>query len=171
MTESFRLTARRIPTGTRSEWTRRFRLKKPLPLIIERKGQKIEKEIVPRKVLISGGQEIGELDIQPDMGAMPTVVSAVEPNTPAAEAGMQADDVILAVNGEPLRSPQQLGAAIQENKEAPITLLIERNGQQKELTAQARELSDGRTAARFRLRARENASSKSDGCERGELRF
>ena len=89
------------------------------------------------------------MDFAPDLGASPTVISAIEPGTPAAEAGMQAGDVILAVNGETLRSPQQLGAAIQDNKEAPITLLIERNGQQQELTAQARELSDGRTRLGF----------------------
>ena len=117
---------------------------KPIPMVVERQGQKIPLQIVPRKEMIAGNQEVGELDFRPDMGASPTVISAVEPGAPAAEAGVQPGDIILAVNDETLRSPQQFGAAIQAGKDAPIKLKIERNGQTMELTVQPKLLADGK---------------------------
>ena len=117
---------------------------KPIPVTVERLGKKIDLQVVPRKVMISGGQEVGELDFRPDLGASPTVIGNVEPGTPAADAGIQSGDIVLAVNGETLRSPQQFGAAIQENKDAPIKLTIERDGQTMDLTAQPKLLDDGK---------------------------
>jgi S1-C subfamily serine protease len=41
-----------------------------------------------------------------------TAVSLVEPKTPAARAGLQAGDIIVAVNGSPVASASELGRAL-----------------------------------------------------------
>jgi regulator of sigma E protease len=116
---------------------------KPVPVTIERNGQRIQKEIVPRKETIMGGQEVGILDIEPDLGAMPVIVGTVTPDTPAAEAGLQPGDRIAAINGVTLRNMQQVSALVQQYKAEPIRLAVEREGKMIELTAQVRKLADG----------------------------
>src|SRR2546428_264236 len=60
---------------------------------------------------------------------------AVEPNTPAAEAGLKAGDRIVSVNGEPVKSAEQVTQYIREHKGLPITLRVERNGSMVDITA------------------------------------
>lgn len=61
---------------------------------------------------------------------------AVEPNSPAAKAGIEAGDIITAVNGQPINATNDLGDIIdQHNVGDTITLTINRNGQ--EITLQA----------------------------------
>jgi regulator of sigma E protease len=69
------------------------------------------------------------------------VVREVVPNSPAAEAGLRAGDRIVAVNGEPVKSAEQVTQTIREHKGQPITLRVERNGRPFEITATPRLLS------------------------------
>jgi regulator of sigma E protease len=119
-----------------------LRPEQPLPIVVERNGERIPLEIKPGKNM-SSGQPIGELGLEADMGARPVIVGRVEPETPAAEAGMQAGDRIVAVNGTNIRNSQQLLKTVQENKAAPLNLTVEREGRNVELTAQVRKLADG----------------------------
>jgi regulator of sigma E protease len=57
------------------------------------------------------------------------IIDYVEPNTPAAEAGLQANDRVVAVNGINLRNTRQLQKAVQESKGNPLQLTVERNNQ------------------------------------------
>jgi regulator of sigma E protease len=120
----------------------------PLPLEIERNGQRLKLTIKPTPHS-EDGDTVGFLDFFPDYGAVPIVVRAVEPNTPAAEAGLQVGDRIIAVNGEPVKSAEQVTQLIREHKSQPITLRIERNGVQKDITATPRRLGDGRERLGF----------------------
>ncbi|HSK72239.1 MAG TPA: RIP metalloprotease RseP, partial [Pyrinomonadaceae bacterium] len=137
------------PTWRRIQLDAAISPEKPVPVTVERSGQFIQTEIVPRKEMISGGQEVGILDIEPDMGASPVIVGTVEPNTPAEEAGMKSGDRIVAINGTNLRNMQQVGDLVQAGKDQPMRLTIERDGQRQELTAQVRKLSDGRERLGF----------------------
>ncbi|HZH34912.1 MAG TPA: site-2 protease family protein, partial [Pyrinomonadaceae bacterium] len=119
-----------------------LRPEQALPIVVERNGERIPLEIKPGKNM-SSGQPIGELGLEADMGARPVIVGRVEPETPAAEAGMQAGDRIVAVNGTNIRNSQQLLKTVQENKAAPLHLTVEREGRNVELTAQVRKLADG----------------------------
>ncbi len=56
------------------------------------------------------------------------VVTDVDPSGPAAEAGVQPDDVILEVNREPVKSAAELRAALRRSGARPALLLINRDG-------------------------------------------
>ncbi len=61
---------------------------------------------------------------------------AVEPNSPAAKAGIQAEDIILSVNGQKIDSSHDLGTVISQfNVGDTVTLVVNRGGQQITLTA------------------------------------
>jgi len=120
----------------------------PIPLEVERNGQRIKLSIKPTPHT-EEGETAGFLDFLPDYGAVPIVVRAVEPNTPAAEAGLQVGDRFVAVNGEAVKSAEQVTQLIREHKGQPITLRVERKGQPVDITATPRRLSDGRERLGF----------------------
>ncbi len=58
------------------------------------------------------------------------VVAAVDPDGAAAAAGLQADDVILQVNGQAVKDPSELKAALTKVNDRPALLLVARNDAQ-----------------------------------------
>jgi len=60
--------------------------------------------------------------------AQGVVVTDVVPGSPAAEAGIQPDDVILEVNRQPVKSGTDIRAAARESGSRPTLLLISRDG-------------------------------------------
>jgi regulator of sigma E protease len=121
-----------------------------VPIVVERNGQRMSLTITPTKVVDDRGNKLGTLDLEPDMGATPVIVGMVEPNTPAAEAGMQTGDRIIKINDELARNKDQVMQYISDHKAQPLRLTVERqNGERKELTATARRLSDGKERLGF----------------------
>ncbi|MFN2492153.1 MAG: RIP metalloprotease RseP [Pyrinomonadaceae bacterium] len=120
----------------------------PIPVVVERNGQRLTLTLtpVPRT---EDGETAGILDFLPDYGNVPVIVRGVEPNTPAAEAGLKAGDRILAVSGQPVKSAEQVTQFIREHKGQPITLTVSRDRQKLDITATARKLSDGRERLGF----------------------
>ncbi|MGH9968250.1 MAG: RIP metalloprotease RseP, partial [Pyrinomonadaceae bacterium] len=114
-----------------------------LPVVIERNGERLPLTITPTAV-VEEGETAGYLDFVPDYGNLPVVIREVEPNTPAAEAGLQPGDRILAVGGQPVHSAEQVTQFIRDHKAEPIQLTVERNGQRRDVTATPRKLADGR---------------------------
>jgi regulator of sigma E protease len=57
------------------------------------------------------------------------IVDQIAPDSPAAEANLQAGDIIVAVNGEPVESIDEVSAAIQKSLGEPAEILLEREGQ------------------------------------------
>jgi regulator of sigma E protease len=121
----------------------------PLPIVVERNGQRLALTITPT-AHVEDGETAGFLDFVPDYGDVPVVVREVEPSTPAAEAGLQRGDRIMAIGGQPVGSAEQVTQYIHDHKGQPITLGLERSGQRTEITATPRKLSDGRERLGFR---------------------
>ena len=109
----------------------------PSPTVIDVVGQLLETGQVEHAFL---GVEPAELtpqvaerfDIDTDEGVL--VFSVVE-GSPAAQGGLRAGDVIIAVDGEPLRAVEDLLAALRERSPGDrIELDILRRGGQRSLT-------------------------------------
>lgn len=108
-----------------------------IQMTVDRGGQRIPLVIMPKREEV-GGSAVGDVGMIPDAGVEPVEVGVVSPNSPAAESGLQPGDRVLAFNGQTVRNSQELSSQIRENKDAPATLTIERNGQRQNIETQAR---------------------------------
>ncbi|MEY3459644.1 MAG: hypothetical protein RL215_2801, partial [Planctomycetota bacterium] len=68
------------------------------------------------------------------------VVQSVSENSPAAEAGVEPDDVLLSINDQQLRTREQLVEAIAGLQGQAVRLQIIRNGDPLELTVTPRKM-------------------------------
>jgi regulator of sigma E protease len=73
------------------------------------------------------------------------LVSSVSEESPAAQAGFQAGDIFITGNGQPIRNYDELRVIVDENANKPVDFLVDRDGQQVELTTVPRltQLEDG----------------------------
>jgi regulator of sigma E protease len=88
------------------------------------------------------------LDILSELGLVPegpSVVSKVEPGTPAAEAGIKPGDEIISVNGIKVQSGNAVGlyAVLQKSKDATVPITIQRNGETLDLKVTPRLMTGG----------------------------
>src|SRR5271163_5272752 len=95
----------------------------PLTVTVQRGDQTFEKTIVPQPVTTS---EVGSAGWFPED---PVIVGQVEANTPAAKAGLKADDKIVALNGKPLVSLEAMIDGLQQTKASPVDLTVVRSGE------------------------------------------
>src|SRR2546430_15362890 len=104
---------------------------------IERDGKRMPLTLKVTK-RTDGGNEIGELDFQPDSGALPVIVDSLEPNMPAQEVGLRPGDQIVAVDGQLARRRTQVTQYIQDHRDRPTRLTVVRGDGRLELTATPR---------------------------------
>lgn len=73
-----------------------------------------------------------------------TVITSVVPDSPAAAAGLEAGDVIVAIDGRELRSFSDLQRTVSRSPGVELVLTVERDGQRFDVTAtpERRELED-----------------------------
>ena len=69
----------------------------------------------------------------PDMTRV--MLYEITPDSPAAQAGLQADDFILAVDGEPVDSDDEFRSLIQAHLDQPMQLTVQRGDETLEVTA------------------------------------
>lgn len=109
---------------------------KPLSISVERNGQKIDGTITPTN---SGrkGQAFGDVEMKPEVGVEEVIVTNVEDGTPARKAGMESRDKIISVNGTTITNSGKFMTLVQTNKDAPLSVVVERNGERKTLEMSA----------------------------------
>jgi len=95
----------------------------PLTITVQRGNQVFDKTITPKAVTSS---EVGSAGWFPEDSV---VVGRVEPNLPAAKAGIKEEDRIVALNGEPVHSLESVIDSLQQSKDQPVDLTVERGGQ------------------------------------------
>ncbi len=71
-------------------------------------------------------------------GTSGVVITEVDPSGPAAEAGLEANDVILEVNRQPVKSGTELRTAVRASAPRPALLLVMRAGRKIFLAVQPR---------------------------------
>jgi regulator of sigma E protease len=95
----------------------------PLTVTVQRGNQVFEKTLVPKPVTTS---EVGSAGWFPEDSV---VVGRVEPQLPAAKAGIKEEDRIVALNGQPVHSLESVIDSLQQTKEKPVDLTVLRGGQ------------------------------------------
>jgi serine protease Do len=74
-------------------------------------------------------------------GTKGVIVSQVAPNSPAADAGLRAGDVIAQVAGQPVADPETLIRLVRQSSIGrPLTLLIARGGHSQTISVTPREM-------------------------------
>ncbi len=109
---------------------------KEVPIEVERAGQRTSLRITPAKVT-ENGQSGGFLEMSADAGTEPVVVGTIDPTMPAAESGLQPGDWVTSVNDKAIRNSQEMKTLVGEAKDQPINLVINRNGERKEIATRA----------------------------------
>jgi regulator of sigma E protease len=126
------------PSWNRIEDDALLNPEKPLPMVVERNGSPVNLTIAPSKVT-QNGQSGGFLDMEPDTGAEPVVVSNLDPDLPAAGDGVKVGDWITSVNDKTVRNVQEMKGIVAESKDQPIRLAIDRNGEKLTITTRAQQ--------------------------------
>ncbi|HEY2615588.1 MAG TPA: RIP metalloprotease RseP [Chthoniobacterales bacterium] len=104
-----------------------------IPFQVERAGRILNFEVAPRKAPTRGWRRksLRQVMIYP---AVTPLIEKVQPNTPAAAAGLRENDVIVAFNGTPIFHPAALADYIESHGDQPITLRVRRGGEVFETT-------------------------------------
>jgi regulator of sigma E protease len=113
-----------------------------MQVTVDRGGERIPLTVRPTAG-DRDGNRIGEIGLRPEVGAEPVVVGTVQADMPAAAAGLQTGDKALAINGQTIRNSNDAINIIRENKENPVNIVVERNGERKEITIMPRQGDDG----------------------------
>jgi len=66
------------------------------------------------------------------------LVSSVVPGSPAESGGILAGDIFVTANGQPVNGYDALSQVVSANPDQPVTFVVDRDGQQVELTATPR---------------------------------
>jgi regulator of sigma E protease len=89
---------------------------------LNREGRTLSFDVMPSA---EGRYEIGDLGVLPDVSP---IAQKVDPKDPAARGGMQAGDVIYAVNGTRMIFPEDLKDVISKHPGEPIDVEVRRAG-------------------------------------------
>lgn len=108
-------------------------------------GQRVDTKLF---VEAKGGPDNFSLDrvgLVPKMQNVPVKVDALEPNMPAARAGLKPGDAIVTIDGLHLHSVPALLAYLQDQAGKPASLVVNRSGQMIpiQITPQLAEVGDG----------------------------
>ncbi len=110
-------------------------------------------------LLIDTGDKSGEfaptsmahIGLEPQEQPGPMTVQTVEPDTPAAAAGLQTGDKLLSIDGYQPHSVEPLLAYLQDHNGAPSVLKVDRNGQSLTLPIVPKKLNLGTGQAGYHL--------------------
>ncbi|HEU4618582.1 MAG TPA: RIP metalloprotease RseP [Gammaproteobacteria bacterium] len=121
-----------------------------------------------RRVELDARGKVGELSepdaLFPGLGlelgpVMPPVIGTLLPGGPAAEAGLEVGDRVVALNGERVGSFDVLSRLIKQHPNETVTLRVERGGAELDIPVQVRTIEqEGRTYPGIGVGASEEAS-------------
>jgi len=107
-----------------------------IPVEVKRDGQTVSTQLMVPQPHGSDDFDFDIIGFVPRMQEDPIRVRQIEPNMPAAKAGLQAGDQILAVDGLTLHSVDAMLAFLQEGNGKPIQLTALRDGKTFQVTLQ-----------------------------------
>jgi len=96
----------------------------PVQITVQRDNKAFETMITPQPITTS---EVGWVGWFPDS---PVRVGTLDTTMPAAKAGIQEDDRVVAIDGTPLPNIEAMIERLQQTKDTPVELTILRDGRQ-----------------------------------------
>jgi regulator of sigma E protease len=84
----------------------------------------------PLTLEVRRGSETVSTPIEPEN---PTIGDVYDKNSPATHAGLEQGDIILAVDGEPMRSATRITEYVKQHPDIPISMLILRKGEKRQI--------------------------------------
>lgn len=109
----------------------------PLDVAVQRDNQVMQKTIAPAE--LGKGEEFRNPGLLPDE---PNVVTEIQPDLPAALAGIQKGDVIVAIDGQATRSMSAVVRYVQQSAGKPVEVDLVRNGVEQKVTVTPRTVTD-----------------------------
>jgi regulator of sigma E protease len=106
-----------------------------IPITVQRGNQTLQLSLHVPTAAKNDDFDISDTGIQPQYLPGPIHVTEVQPGSPAATSGLKAGDAITSIDGHPFHSVTTLLAYMQAEKGKPMTLDVQRNGANVELTA------------------------------------
>src|SRR5919201_6038724 len=122
-----RLGDKHNPTWEDAAYEIAFSPNQTLDVELQRGNEVLVRKLTP---VATGRDEVGDAGISPDRKC---IVMSVEETMPAAKAGIQVGDEIIAVNGAKLHSPDELIGQIQQAKDKPVQMTLVRNGAEQKV--------------------------------------
>jgi regulator of sigma E protease len=98
----------------------------PLDFTIQRGDEILKKTLVAEP---KGPDRVGDVGLEP-----PEAVGLIEPGKPADRAGVKPGDVLVSINGTPVRNLGDMKDEVQKIKSTPATLVVLRDGKELALT-------------------------------------
>jgi regulator of sigma E protease len=109
-------------------------------------SQIIQKTLTPQPL---GLEQYGSLGCVPDQ---PNVITDLEPGMPAEKAGLKVGDVIMALDGKPVKAIAQMISLLQQSKDKPVAITVQRGGELLTRTMQPVSTSmEGIAEPRYRV--------------------
>ena len=102
----------------------------PIAITVQRGDQLLQKTIVPKPITTS---EVGSAGWYP---SEPVIIGRLEPDMPAVKAGLKENDKVVAMNGKPLASIDEMIERLQDTKDQPVDLTVVRGNQTLNLRMQ-----------------------------------
>jgi regulator of sigma E protease len=125
-----------VPTWERFSMEVVPRANREITLLIERDGRAEERRVVPSPF---GKYEMGDIGVLPKVRPQ---ITAVSPGLPAAEAGIQAHDAIVGVDGQRDLDYEQVLERIKNSEGRPMVFELDRAGQIVSVTVTPRMVDD-----------------------------
>jgi regulator of sigma E protease len=109
---------------------------RPLTLQVRRGDETQAATLTPRRKSVTDPIFKEPRDVW-DIGTGPQLIpqiSSVAADSPAARAGIEAGDVVVAVAGQPVYTPEELVEAIRSRPGQPFDITVERDGKRRSLS-------------------------------------
>jgi regulator of sigma E protease len=116
---------------------------RPVTLTISRDGARRDVPVTPKRAPITN--PFGEKAETFSLGAgpyLPAVIGDVSAGMPAAEAGLRGRDRIVAVDGQPLETWDELAEIISQKAGVPLSLTVDRDGSKMEVSVTPRAVTE-----------------------------
>ncbi|QQS42613.1 MAG: RIP metalloprotease RseP [Acidobacteriota bacterium] len=112
------------------------------PIVVEREGKRVRMAITPGEI-VNNGNKLGDLQMEPDAGVQAVVIGRIQEGMPAAESDLAVGDRITSVNGQTVRNIEEMQRIVKDSKGEPISLVVNRNGETREVSTRAEKTEQG----------------------------